>query len=319
MIIQDISEGSPLYTLYRGWSERRVVQGLPIYKYTKDGFESVESINDASIREGANLQSTDLWNSFFTTGALPWVFPPANEAETYNNTAPTAANIFAFARSVQLADLSPVRRLPDESGPFLTGAAQPGDIIGPWLVEDHLTRLKIYRWKRGLPLETTQLSYSGSGAATTCSQSISAARSDFSLRLSDVVSYNSASFIRATVRQVPTGLNHSGQVRGFAENGRFRFAPLKAFRAELLMAVSSSSTQPENAGPYAVGNRGYVVQAFDAGLLSSGEVSVNGHEAANIPSLVDPWAWHGVQCDPAEKDYTYAFAFFVRHNFYDLN
>jgi len=59
--IQDVSEGSIMWRLFRGWNQRRQAIGYGALAYIGTEFVPVENIDEAKINSGANLQNYLFW------------------------------------------------------------------------------------------------------------------------------------------------------------------------------------------------------------------------------------------------------------------
>jgi hypothetical protein len=59
--IQDVSEGSIMWRMFRGWNQRRQAVGLDALAYIGTEFVPVTNLDDAKINVGANLQNYLFW------------------------------------------------------------------------------------------------------------------------------------------------------------------------------------------------------------------------------------------------------------------
>jgi len=154
--MQDVSQNSINYKMFRGWNERRLLLGLPIYKYEGSQMQEVGSLDDARIMPGANMQHTNLWRR---------IQEETFASQTVVNSDGTAY-AFGLGSRIPLSQTSNLPFTLDNSststaqeidqkynllyrrtkqGSFATGLMERGDIIGPWVINDILKRLWFYR------------------------------------------------------------------------------------------------------------------------------------------------------------------------------
>jgi hypothetical protein len=154
--LQDVSQNSINYKMFRGWNERRLLLGLPIYKYEGSQMQEVGSLDDARIMPGANMQHTNLWRriqeeAFFsstiqnTDGTAYSIGLGSKIPIEIENSNSFIVDNTAISSSGEIDERYGLFYRQTKTGAFSEGLIERGDIIGPWIINDILKRLWFYR------------------------------------------------------------------------------------------------------------------------------------------------------------------------------
>jgi hypothetical protein len=150
--MQDVSQNSINYKMFRGWNERRLLLGLPIYKYEGSQMQEVGSLDDARIMPGANMQHTNLWRRIQeeTFTAADIFINPDNTGYAIglgNRIDEDGISVYDthVSTTEEIDELFELQYRRTNGGAFDNGLIEHGDIIGPWVINDILKRMWYYR------------------------------------------------------------------------------------------------------------------------------------------------------------------------------